>query len=236
MSTPQHEAVPATSSTTLIVADDHPLFRAALREAIRRTLPSAQVVEADSADALDAAVAAHPAADLILLDLRMPGARGFSSLIALRAEHPAVPVAVVSAVEEPAVMRRAIDFGAAGFIPKSTGYAELAVALRAVLDGSVWLPPAAAGDAATASSDRRAGQRELAQRLASLTPQQFRVLMALAEGRLNKQIAADFGIAEATVKAHVTAILRKLGLYRRTQAALLALRLLQIDAEPIDLT
>ncbi|GAC1627815.1 MAG: response regulator transcription factor [Nevskia sp.] len=222
-----------SAHTTLLIADDHPLFRSALRAAIGQVLPEAQAIEAESLDALLAALAGHPDADLVLLDLRMPGASGFSSLIQIRGLYPATPVAIVSAEEEPALMRRAIDFGATGFIPKSAGLPTIGTALRAMLEGTVWLPPGVADDDGREDS----AERELAQRIASLTPQQFRVLMALAEGRLNKQIGGDLNVTEATVKAHVTAILRKLGLYRRTQAALLAQRLMRVEAgriAPVD--
>ncbi|MDR3419224.1 MAG: response regulator transcription factor [Nevskia sp.] len=212
--------------STLIIADDHPLFRSALRNAVAQLLPGVQIVEADTPQALNQVVQEHPRADLILLDLRMPGVQGFSALITLRGQYPAIPVLVVSAVEDPAVMRRALDFGACGFIPKSVGIDTIGEALHAVLEGGVWLPPGV--PETTADSD--SGERELAQRVASLTPQQFRVLMMLADGRLNKQIAGDLNVSEATIKAHVTAILRKLGLYRRTQAAVLAQRLLRAEA------
>ena len=216
-----------SAHTTLLIADDHPLFRSALRAAIGQVLPEAQVIEAESLDALLAALAENAEADLVLLDLRMPGANGFSALIQIRGLYPATPVAIVSAEEEPALMRRAIDFGATGFIPKSAGLPLIGTALTAMLEGMVWLPP---GIVETdLSSDEDPGERDLAQRVASLTPQQFKVLMSLAEGRLNKQIGGDLNVTEATVKAHVTAILRKLGLYRRTQAALLAQRLMGVD-------
>lgn len=210
------------NSTTLLIADDHPLFRSALNAAINQVLPGATVIEADSLPALMQALAEHPEVDLVLLDLRMPGAQGFSSLVQIRGTYPAVPVAIVSAEEEPTQMRRAIDFGAAGFIPKSAPLPMIGVALKAIIDGTVWLP-AGAADATPADEGE---DQEMARRIASLTPQQFRVLLALADGRLNKQIGSDLNVTEATIKAHVTAILRKLGIYRRTQAALLAQRLL----------
>lgn len=213
-------------NATLIIADDHPLFRAALREAVTQLLPGVRVVEAASLDTLQQAVATHTDADLILLDLHMPGAQGFSSLVYLRAQYPAIPVAVVSAAEEPAVIRRALDFGAAAYIPKSTSIERIGAALRTVLDGGVWLPE---GVPESSANDGETRERELAQRVASLTPQQLRVLLMLADGRLNKQIAADLEVSEATIKAHMTAILRKLGLFRRTQAAVLAQRLLQAE-------
>ncbi|MEQ1438338.1 response regulator transcription factor [Fontimonas sp. SYSU GA230001] len=217
------------SAQTLIVADDHPLFRGALVQALRRILPDARVVEVDAFASLQQAVLEHPAADLVLLDLHMPGTQGFSSLLYLRNEHPELPVVVVSGHEEPAIMQRALDFGASGYIAKSASFDELTRALRHVIDGGVWAPPQlAAAPAADAQ------ERELAQRIASLTPQQFKVFMMLADGRLNKQIAFELDVMEATVKAHVTAILRKLGLIRRTQAALLAQRLLQAENPSLD--
>ncbi|MDP3858604.1 MAG: response regulator transcription factor [Stagnimonas sp.] len=213
----------------VVIADDHPLFRAALRLAVERVLPGVSVTEADSFEAMKAAVVAAPDADLVLLDLHMPGVRGYSSLVWLRAEHPSVPVVMVSAEEDGATVHRALDFGAAGFIPKSAGLEVLTTALTAVLDGQLWTPPAA-----PPPPDN--GDAQLARRVASLSPQQLKVLMHLADGRLNKQIAYDLEVTEATIKAHVTAILRKLGLYRRTQAAVLAQRLLLSEAVPLDVS
>jgi DNA-binding NarL/FixJ family response regulator len=215
------------TSRALLIADDHPLFRSALRGALQALLPGAAIHEADSFAALKSAVRANPDLDLILLDLDMPGVQGFSSLLWLRGEHPALPVAIVSGQSEPAVMRRALDFGASGFIPKATDPATMATAVRTVLDGGVWAPP----QIDDVSADRADSER--ARRIASLSPQQFRVLMMLADGRLNKQIASDIGVTEATVKAHVTAILRKLGLFRRTQAAVLAQRLMLTEASSL---
>ena len=224
------EVLPLSLVSSLIIADDHPLFRSALRTAVTQLLPGVQIVEADCAAALDVAVKAHSDADLILLDLRMPGVQGFSTLISLRGQYPSIPVVVVSAMEEPQVMRRALDFGACGFIPKSAGMDTIGAALRTVLGGGVWLPPDVR-EGPDADDDTE--ERELAQRVASLSPQQFRVLMLLSDGRLNKQIAGDLNISEATIKAHVTAILRKLGLYRRTQAAVLAQRLMRAESAPL---
>lgn len=216
------------AAAQVIVADDHPLFRAALREALHKLLPGAAVCEAAGVAELQAAVAAHPDADLLLLDLRMPGAQGFSTLIGLRAQYPAIPVAVVSAEEDPVVIRRAFEFGASAYIPKSSGMESIGEALQTLLQGGTWLPPGLR-DASAKVADEDA---DFAARVASLTPQQFRVLSLLADGRLNKQIAGELDVSEATIKAHVTAILRKLGLYRRTQAAVLAQRLLRADGEP----
>lgn len=202
---------------TLLIADDHPLFREALRAAIARELPDTRLCEADGVQALYALVECEPNADLLLLDLTMPGVQGFSALVHLRTMYPQLPIVVVSAREEPAVMRRALDHGAVGFIPKSADAATLGTAITAVLQGDRWAPPVAFA-APAASVDEQAA----AQRVRELTPQQFRVLQMLGAGLLNKQIAFELGVSEATVKAHMTAILRKLGASNRTQAVLIA--------------
>ena len=202
---------------TILIADDHPLFREALRGAVARVLPGAQLREAEDVAALHALVEAEPDADLLLLDLNMPGAQGFSALVHLRAQHPQLPVVVVSAREEPAVMRRALDHGAMGFIPKSADAATLGAAITAVLDGERWAP-----EAALSAPAADAAEHDAAQRVRELTPQQFRVLQMLGAGMLNKQIAYELGVSEATVKAHMTAVLRKLGASNRTQAVLVA--------------
>jgi len=207
-------------ASTILVADDHPLFREALRGAVQRVLPGARLREAEDADALYALVDAEPDADLLLLDLNMPGAQGFSALVHLRALHPQLPIVMVSAREEPAVMRRALDHGAMGFIPKSADAATLGEAITQVLDGDRWAP-----DAANAAPAASPDEHDAAQRLQGLTPQQFRVLQMLGEGLLNKQIGYELGVSEATIKAHMTAILRKLGASNRTQAVLIAGRL-----------
>ena len=202
---------------TLLIADDHPLFREALRGAVQRIMPGVQLFEADSVQALYALTDAHSDADLVLMDLNMPGAQGFNALVHLRALHPQLPVVVVSAREEPSVMRRAVDHGAVGFIPKSADSNTIGQALAAVLDGEHWLPEAALNEPPT-----DAVEREIGVRLRELTPQQFRVLQMLGSGLLNKQIAWELNVSEATIKAHVTAILRKLGATNRTQAVLMA--------------
>ena len=215
---------PMSTVTTLIVADDHPLFRAALREAVTRLLPQARIVEAGSLAMLEEAIQSNPGADLILLDLRMPGAQGFSALVHLRARYPSIPVAVISAAESASIVRRALEFGASGFIPKSASIEKIGTMLRALLDGMLALP-----DDYEPAADRGGADRELARKVSRLTPQQLRVLFLLAEGHSNKTIAQDLRVSEATVKAHVTVILRKLDLERRTQAALLAQRLFRTE-------
>lgn len=213
------------TTTTLIVADDHPLFRAALREAVTHVLPETQIVEAGSVAAVEQAAQIHPNADLILLDLYMPDARGFSALAQLRAQFPSIPVAIISAAESASIVRRAMDFGASGFIPKSASIEKIGVMLRALLSGELAVPPQY--HEAETETDQ---VRDMARNLDKLTPQQLRVLFLLADGSSNKVIAQDLGVSEATVKAHVTVILRKLRLERRTQAALFAQRLFQTNA------
>jgi len=214
------------TAPTILVADDHPLFREALKGAVSRLLPGVNLVESDSADGLFASAESHPDADLVLLDLNMPGAHGFSALVHLRAVQPQLPVIVVSAREDGSVVRRALDHGAAGFIPKSSDPATIRSAIAAVLDGGHWAPPQA-GQALGLAPE----EAHIAARLQELTPQQFRVLGMLGTGLLNKQIAHALGVSEATVKAHMTAILRKLGASNRTQAVLMAGRL-AVDPEP----
>ena len=215
--------------STILVADDHPLFREALRGAVQRVLPDARLREAEDVEALHALVEEEPDADLLLLDLNMPGAQGFSALVHLRALHPQLPIVMVSAREEPAVMRRALDHGAMGFIPKSADAVTLGEAITHVLDGNRWAP-AAASTAPAASAD----EHDAAQRVRDLTPQQFRVLQMLGEGLLNKQIGYELGVSEATIKAHMTAILRKLGASNRTQAVLVAGRLAVDPPDPTE--
>ena len=210
----------------LIIADDHPLFRGALREAVSGLLANADIAEAGSFDEAVAAIDRGADIDLVLLDLTMPGVRGFSGLMYLRAQYPSVPVVVVSANDDPAVIRRCIDLGASGFIPKTLAVESIRAAIARVLEGGVWTPPDVDLD--------RAGDEEIARlmaRMATLTPQQVRVLMMLSEGLLNKQIAYALGVSEATVKAHVSAILQKLGVESRTQAVIAAARI-EIDQWP----
>jgi DNA-binding NarL/FixJ family response regulator len=204
-----------TTRYRFLIADDHPLFRGALRQALEGMFEGVTIVEAGSVDEMVQALSADEDVDLVLLDLNMPGVRGFSGLLLLRAQFPAVPTMVVSATEEPQAIRRCIELGASGFIPKSLGIEAIRGAIAKVLEGGVWTPP----DIEVAGRDEAS---ELTSRLSSLTPQQVRVLMMLSEGLLNKQIAYELSVSEATVKAHVSAILQKLGVDSRTQAVIAA--------------
>jgi DNA-binding NarL/FixJ family response regulator len=210
---------------TLLIADDHPLFRAALRSAAAEVAADIDTCEADSLQGVLSLLESRDDIDLVLLDLHMPGNHGLAGLAAIRAQFPAVAVVLVSANEDPQTVRRALDYGAAGYIPKSAGLDELREAIRAVLACEQWLPPAMR--AAVARAQSSPADTELAARLASLTPQQFRVLALVAEGLLNKQIADRLGIQERTVKAHLSVIFEKLGARNRTQASVI-LRELEI--------
>jgi DNA-binding NarL/FixJ family response regulator len=204
----------------LLIADDHPLFRGALREAVSGLFNAAEIGEAGTFQQVTELLERGRDVDLVLLDLNMPGVRGFSGLMYLRAQYPGLPVVVVSASDDPAVIRRCMEFGASGFIPKTLGVDAMRQAIARVLQGELWTPPdvdlARPSDAETAT---------LIARLSSLTPQQVRVLMMLSGGLLNKQIAYELGVSEATVKAHVSAILQKLGVESRTQAVIAAGRI-----------
>lgn len=207
----------SSASHRFVIADDHPLFRGALKEAVGNLFSGSKVFEAGGFDELQPLLERESDIDLVLLDLTMPGVRGFSGLLYLRAQFPGVPVVVVSASEEPNVIRRCMEFGASGFLPKTLGVDQMGVAIRKVLEGGVWVP----NDVdLTAEADTET--RDLVAKLSTLTPQQVRVLMMLSEGLLNKQIAYELGVSEATVKAHVSAILQKLGVESRTQAVIAA--------------
>jgi DNA-binding NarL/FixJ family response regulator len=204
------------TSYRFIIVDDHPLFRGALSQALGGAFEDAEVLEAGSLDDLADRLAAGGDTDLILLDLTMPGVHGVSGLLYLRSEHPEVPVVIVSASDDPTTIRQCLDCGASGFIPKSQPVDAIRDAIRRIMDGEVWLP-ADVDLSAAAPTSEAAG---LVSRLSTLTPQQVRVLMMLGEGLLNKQIAFKLGVSEATIKAHVSAILQKLGVDSRTQAVI----------------
>lgn len=209
-----------------IVADDHPLFREALIHAVHNCVPDAEVLEAESLATLYDVVESNPDADLLFLDLNMPGVSGFSALAYMRNNHGSMPTVIVSAVDDPAVIRRAIHHGASGFIPKSSPVRMIEAAIESILQGEVWLPENVELSGGGLDSE----EARVAAAMSSLTPHQFRVLMMLGEGLLNKQIAYVLGVSEATIKAHVTAILRKMNVTNRTQAVLAVQRLNAQDA------
>jgi len=202
-----------TSTTRLIIADDHPLFRDALRQAVAGVVTSARIDQAGTFDELTSLLEQDSDVDMVLLDLSMPGISGFSGLIYLRAQYPAIPVVIVSASDDGSTIRRSLDFGASGFIPKRFG-------VETLRDAIVKVPPDT-----DLSSVTDPDMTRLRDRLVTLTPQQVRVLMMLSEGLLNKQIAYELGVSEATIKAHVSAILQKLGVESRTQAVIAAAKI-----------
>lgn len=210
----------------ILIVDDHPLFRSALIQAVQNALPAAVLSETASVAGLHEILERQFEPDLVLLDLNLPDASGFSALVHLRSTYPALPVIVVSAHEESSIMQRALAHGALAYIPKSAPPQHIYDAIQTVLAGETWLP-----DQQNLSlyDPRASAETDLAARLQSLTPQQFRVLMMISEGLLNKQIAYTLNVSEATIKAHVTAIFRKMDVQNRIQAVL-ALGALNLDS------
>ena len=206
MADPPPVSVPGSRS--FLVADDHPMVRDALRAALIQAFPGAVVALAGTLGDAQAAIERQPETDALLLDLDMPGMEGLTGLALLRSEHPTVPIIVVSAARDSAIARRTYDLGASAYVDKAASLEEIAATVRAVLDGEILAPP----ESAPADS--------FAQRASQLTPQQWRVLALMVQGDQNKQIAYKLGVGEATVKAHVTVILRKLGVRSRTQAVI----------------
>ncbi|HRY06847.1 MAG TPA: response regulator transcription factor [Hyphomicrobiaceae bacterium] len=213
-------AVPAS----FLVVDDHPLFLEALRLSLGSAYPNATIIEASSIAEARKVIAERGSFDLVLLDLSMPDTVGFEGLLELRTVYPKLPVVICSALEDPRIIHEAISYGASGFISKSVRRAELAAAIEEVMSGNVYLP------ANYQSPQPTVIKSDLAQRLASLTPQQLRVLKMLRQGMLNKQIAYELNVGETTVKAHVSEILRKLNVASRTQAVI---EVSKIDFESI---
>ncbi|WAJ28518.1 response regulator [Antarcticirhabdus aurantiaca] len=214
-----------------LIVDDHPLFREALRGAIEAVDPEPDIREAAGIEEAAAVLREEGAEgfDLALLDLSMPGISGFEGVTTLRSRFPSLPILVVSAQSDPRVARQALSYGVSGFVPKSANRAGLARAIADVLAGAVHLADGLEADIAalspSAAADPGAAGSGLEARLASLTPQQLRVLGMIRQGLLNKQIAFELGVGETTVKAHVSEILRKLGVISRTQAVVETARL-----------
>jgi DNA-binding NarL/FixJ family response regulator len=206
------------NTPTIIVAEDHPMFRAALVLTLKRLMPEAVLMEAASHDELEQALARCGDVKLVLLDLRMPGSHGLSSLVFLRGEYPEVSVAIISGGAYAETIGRARQLGASAFIPKSASIDTIAQALSCVIRGERWFPEHDEDASPT-------GRSLLQDQLTTLTPQQFRVLKHLTDGMLNKQIADNLHVSEGTVRAHVTAILRKLRVSTRTQAVILVTEL-----------
>ena len=210
-----------------LIADDHPLFREALKGALSAKFEGLEVFESSDFDSILQVLSEQEDLDILLLDLHMPGNGDLYGLIRIREEYPSLPIAVVSGSEDANIVSKVMGYGAMGFIPKSSSSDDIASAINQILEGDTWLPKELKNKVAEIEGE----DREIAAQVASLTPQQYRVLQYLHEGLLNKQIAYELHISEATVKAHITAIFRKLGVYNRTQAVLIAAKL---KLEPIE--
>lgn len=208
-----------------VIADDHPLFRGALKQALQNIGDDNEILETGTFEGVKTIMLANGDIDLVLLDLHMPGTSGLSALVALKGIESTVPVAVISAYDDPATIRRALDLGASGFISKSSGVEGIRKGVETILGGGVWV-----SEEIDLGTEVDPEISDLIQRLQTLTPQQTRVLSMLAEGLLNKQIAYELSVSEATIKAHVSAVLQKLGVDSRTQAVI---RLGKIAADPL---
>ena len=208
------------AATRILIVDDHPLFREALKQAVSGGVANASVTLAGSLEAATALLDKDDEFDLVLLDLRMPGVQGLSGLIYLRAQYPNVPVAIITASDDHGLVQKALNLNASGFIPKTSGIETIIAAVNSILRGDIWVPESYAQPSA---ADKEA--EDIARRVATLTAQQIRVLMMLKEGLLNKQIAYELNVSEATIKAHVSAILQKLNVSSRTQAVIAANRI-----------
>lgn len=215
------------SMARAIIADDHPLFRAALRQALSSSLDSG-ILEVASFSQLENLLHEAPQVELVFLDLNMPGNQGLTGLTAIRNQFPDVLVVVVSANEQLDVIQRALDFGASAYIPKSVPLESLKEAVNIVLAGDTWIPPHLS-DAVRAG--QQSEEQDFARQLEQLTPQQFKVLQCIADGLLNKQIAYQLNVQETTIKQHVSAILRKLGVINRTQAGIIFRQMLRAEEE-----
>lgn len=210
-----------------LIADDHPLFREALKGALSAKFAGLEVFESADFDSTLQVLNEQEDLDILLLDLHMPGNGDLYGLIRIREDYPSLPIAVVSGSEDVNIVSKVMGYGAMGFIPKSSSSDDIANAINQILEGNTWLPT----ELKSKVAEIEGADREIAAQVASLTPQQYRVLQYLHEGLLNKQIAYELHISEATVKAHITAIFRKLGVYNRTQAVLIAAKL---QLEPIE--
>ena len=213
-----------------LIIDDHPLFREALHSAVELAYPDSDTQDAASLDEACSFLTKDNSYDLALLDLSIPGVRGMEGLLHLRTHFPRLPVVVVSGNDDPRIVSQVLAYGAAGFIPKSSKKAVLADAIQHVMNGAVYIPE----EFNEAGESLDAKTREMIQRVASLTPQQMKVLKMICDGLLNKQIAYELSVGETTVKAHVSEILRKLNVFSRTQAVIEISKLETIGAiEPV---
>lgn len=209
----------------IIIADDHPLFRQALVNILTSQFNELTIFEAETVGELNGILQQHDDAELLLLDLNIPNAHGFNTLVNIRNTFPHIGILVISGQEDKVTVSKSISFGAAGFIPKSTSVDEMLKAIKAVLAGQQWIPEGC-GDLTSVTLD------SVGSKIASLSPRQHKILMMFADGLLNKQIAYELGLSEATIKAHASAIFLKLGVHTRTQAVI-AMSQLYLDKTPL---
>ena len=201
----------------ILIADDHPLFREALSGALKPYFENLQILEAGNLTEALSKLNEFDGIELILLDLNMPGGEYFNGIIALREQYPSIPIGVISGSDSIEVVAQVMGLGAQGFIPKVTATQEIAQAIVDMIDGKEWLPEGMAGELEKVDDELKL----LLQRFRELTPKQIQVLSYLRSGLMNKQIAHEMNVTEATIKAHISAILRKLEINTRTQAVLL---------------
>ncbi|MFK3978677.1 response regulator transcription factor [Shewanella vesiculosa] len=211
--------------TKAIVADDHPLFRLALKQAIVGMLGE-NILESASFDETLLALESHPDIEVVFLDLKMPGNEGLTGLTTLRNKYPDILVVIVSAEESPALVRKAIDFGASAYVPKSTPLPEISDAVRDILEGHIWVPTDMAKQVEQLNSQN---DKDFASKLEQLTPHQYKVLKMMADGLLNKQIAYELDVSESTIKQHVSAVLHKLEFNNRTQAGVMYKQIMNLE-------
>ena len=204
----------------ILVADDHPLFREAVSLVLNTSLEQCNILEAEDVEQTLAVIQEQDDLDLILLDLNMPGSGGLNTLLEIRNIAPAVPVVIISAETNRKIILQTITYGAVGFVAKSSSKQEIGHAIKQILDGNVYLPAdIIRADTETVQPKNRQHEAQISsEMLYTLTRKQLLVLKAMAMGSSNKQIAYDLNISETTVKSHVSAILKKLGVHNRTQA------------------
>lgn len=207
----------------ILVADDHPLFRYAITDFVERNIPDTQTITCTDLDAALEQAEENPNIDLVLLDLNMPGMDGLNGIVRFKNQYPEIPIVIVSAEEEKSVVLQAFTYGAVGFITKSSSCEQIVAALQQVLSGQVYLPPDIIRNGGTSKPRNDAASQQIDPKLiGALTRRQLLVFECIAKGKSNKQIAYELNIAETTVKAHVSAILSKLNVHNRIQAALCA--------------
>jgi DNA-binding NarL/FixJ family response regulator len=206
----------------VLIADDHPLFRNALNQVLSGQL-TMQVAESKDFASTIAFLEADPDIDLVFLDLNMPGNNGLASISAIRVQFPNTLIIVVSAEEQESVITKCVQLGASAFIPKSLDLNEMCEAVNHVLEGQQWLPKD------IQLNPNASNENASIEKLEQLTPHQLKVLVLIADGLLNKQIAYELSISESTVKQHASAVLKKLGVYNRTQAGIIYQQAIHID-------